>query len=382
MLGVSGSAAEQCAGCVLRLVGLLLAVDHLGQLEGKDLLSLVEALIFPGAHLIDLLQRQEGQHPDALHDICIADVAPVLIELEGAGLVGVEPDGVAGGLTHLLSLRIGQQGDGHGVGILAQLAADQLGAAQHIAPLVIAAELHIAAVVLEHIVEVVALHDHVVELKEGQALLHALLVALGTQHIVDGEAGAHIAQQLDIVQVQQPVGIVQHQGLALREVDELLHLLLEAGSVVGNVLLGQHLAHIGTAGGVADHGGAAADEGDGLVACHLQALHQGQGHEMSGGQAVGGAVEADVEGSLAVVDEVDDLLIGDLGHQTAGFQFFVQSHKKFPPVLSGRGKNKTPSAKINWQRAIKFAVPPLFAASSQRRPHECTPQSRVTLLRL
>mgnify|MGYP007072580595 CR=1 FL=1 len=191
VLGVA-LAAEQSLCGVERLVGFLLAVNQLGQLVGQDLLGLIQALVFPGAHLIDLLQRQEGQHPDALHDICIADVAPVLIELEGAGLVGVEPDGVAGGLTHLLALRIGQQGDGHGVGILAQLAADQLSAAQHIAPLVIAAELHIAAVVLEHIVEVVALHDHVVELKEGQALLHALLIALGAQHIVHGEARAHL----------------------------------------------------------------------------------------------------------------------------------------------------------------------------------------------
>ncbi len=167
-------------------------------------------------HLVDLLQRQEGQHADALEHVGIAHVAPVLVELEGAGLVGVQPDGIAGGLAHLLALGVQQQGDGHGIGILAQLAADQLRAAQHVAPLVVAAELHVAAVVLEHVVEVVALHDHVVELQEGQTLLHALLVALGAQHVVHGEAGAHLAQQFNVVQVQQPVGVVQHQGLALR----------------------------------------------------------------------------------------------------------------------------------------------------------------------
>ncbi len=78
-------------------------------------------------------------------------------------------------------------------------------------------------------------------------------------------------------------------------------------SALCDVLLGQHLAHIGAAGGVADHGGAAADQGDGLVARHLQALHQGQGHKVAGGQAVGRAVKADVEGGLAVVDQVADL---------------------------------------------------------------------------
>ena len=147
-------------------------------------------------------------------------------------------------------------------------------AAQHIAPLVVAAELHIAAVVLEQVVEVVGLHNHVVELQEGQALLHSLLIALGPEHIVDGEAGAHLAQQLHIVEVEQPVGIVEHQCLALGEVDEPLHLALKALGVVVDVLLGEHFTHIGTAGGVADHGGAAADQGNGLIAGHLQPLHQ------------------------------------------------------------------------------------------------------------
>ncbi len=259
MLGVHGIAAEQSTGCILSLFGLFLAVHHAGQLVGQNLLGLIQALILPGAHLINLLQRQEGEHPDALHHIGIAHIAPVLVELKGTGLIGVQPDGIAGSLAHLLALGVGQQRNGHGVSILAQLAADQLSAAQHVAPLVIAAKLHVAAIVLEHVVEVVALHDHVVEFQEGQALLHALLIALGAQHIVHREAGTHITQQFHVVQVQQPVGVVQHQSFAIREINELLHLLFEAGSVVGNVLLGQHLAHIGAAGRVTDHGGAAAD---------------------------------------------------------------------------------------------------------------------------
>ena len=162
----------------------------------------------------------------------------------------------------------------------------------------------------------------------------------------------------------------------------MLHLLFEAGSIVGNVLLGEHLAHVGTAGGVADHGGAAANQGDGAVAGHLQPLHQGQGHKMAGGQAVSSAVKADVECCLAVVDEVNDLFVGDLRHQAAGFEFFVQSHRKILLFLGQREK-KTPSAKREiWQRARKIAVPPLFAAPSRKRPHECTPQRRRTLLRL
>jgi len=235
---------------------------------------------------------------------------------------------------------------------------------------------------LEHVVEVVTLHDHVVELEEGQTALHALLIALGTQHVVDREAGTHVTQQLHIVQVQQPVGVVQHQSLVIREVDELFHLLFKAGCIVGDVLFGQHLAHIGAAGGIADHGSASADQGDRLVACHLQALHQGQGHKMACGQAVGRAVKADIKSSLAVVDQINDLVVGDLCHQTTGLQLFVQSHRNIL-LFCGAEETKTPSAKHQFGRGREiFAVPPLFAASSQKRPHECTPQSRVTLLRL
>ena len=85
------------------------------------------------------------------------------------------------------------------MGVLAQLPADQLGAAQHVAPLVVAAELHVAAVFLEQHIEIVALHDHVVKFQEAQALFHPLLVALGPQHVVHGKAGAHLPQQLHIV---------------------------------------------------------------------------------------------------------------------------------------------------------------------------------------
>ena len=261
-------------------------------------------------------------------DICIAHVAPVLVKLKGSGLVGVQPDSVAGGFAHLFALRIRQQCDGHGVGVLAQLTANQLGAAQHVAPLVIAAELHVAAVMLEHVVEVVGLHDHVVEFQEGQALFHALLVALGAQHVVHTETGTHFPQKFHVVQIQQPVGIVQHQGLSLAEVNKALHLTLKALGIVGDVLLGEHLAHVGAAAGVANHGGAAADEGNGLVSGHLQALHQRQSHKMAGSQAVRRAVKANIKGSFAVVDEfLDLLLVRDLRNEAAGFQFVINGHR-------------------------------------------------------
>ena len=107
-------------------------MDELGKLESEDLLGLVELAALPLVHLVDLLERKEGQHADALEDVRVADVAPVLIEVEGAGLVRIEPDGVARSLAHLLALRVRQKRDGHGVRVLAKLAANEFRTAQHV----------------------------------------------------------------------------------------------------------------------------------------------------------------------------------------------------------------------------------------------------------
>ncbi len=83
--------------------------------------------------------------------------------------------------------------------VLAQLPADKLCAPQHVAPLVVAAKLHVATVVLEQVVEIVGLHDHIIELQEREALLHALLVAVCPEHIVHRETGPNLSEQFNIV---------------------------------------------------------------------------------------------------------------------------------------------------------------------------------------
>ena len=265
------------------------------------------------------------------------------------------------------------------MGVLAQLATDQLGAAQHVAPLVVAAELHVAAVVLEQVVEVVGLHGHVVELQEAQALLHALLEALGPQHVVDGEAGTDVPDEVHIVQVQQPVGVVDHLGLALAEVDEPGHLLLEAVAVVLDSLLGHHGAHVGAAGGVADHGGAAADQSNGLVAGHLQPFHQAQGHEVAHVEGIGSGVKANIEGGLAVVHQLPDLvLVGHLGDQAAGNQFFVNLHGSLScsAIFTETGKIEAP-VPVGTEGEMLSRYHLWFAAPSRKRPHGVPAHSRA-----
>ena len=117
-----------------------------------------------------------------------------------------------------------------------------------------------------------------------------------SKHIVDGEAGAHVAQQLDVVQIQQPVGVVQHQSLAVGEVDELLHLALEALRVVLDGILGQHLTHVGAAGGVTDQGRTVADQGDRFVSALLEMLQDHDADKVADVQGISRRVDADVGG--------------------------------------------------------------------------------------
>ena len=190
------------------------------------------------------------------------------------GFVRIKPYRITGSFTHFLALRVCQQRNGHGRSIFTQLAANQLCAAQHIAPLVVAAKLQVTAILLIERVEIVALHDHVIELKEGETLFHALLVALSTQHIVDGEACANLTQKLNIIQLQKPVCVVNHERLAVGEIDKAFHLALKTLRIMVDILHGQHLAHIRTAGGIADHCCTSADQRDRFVTSHLQTLHQ------------------------------------------------------------------------------------------------------------
>ena len=209
------SHGEQGACAFLRLLCFLLAVYQCGQLVSKDLLCLIELASFPLVHLIDLLKRQESQHTQAFEYVCICHVSPVLVEIERRSLVRIKPYGAALSLTHLLALGVEQQSDRHCVCIFAELAADQLGTAEHVAPLVISAELHVAAVFLVQCIEIVALHDHVVEFQEAQAAFHTLFVALCSQHAVYAEVCAYLAQYIDGIQVEQPVCIVYHQRLII-----------------------------------------------------------------------------------------------------------------------------------------------------------------------
>ena len=115
-----------------------------------------------------------------------------------------------------------------------------------------------------------------------------------------------LAQKLNVVERLEPFGVAQHNSLALGEVNELFHLLLKALGIVRYCLFGEHLTHIGPAGGVADVARCRPPmSATGAVPGHLEALHKAQGHEVAHVQReYGGAVKANVEGGFSVIDHV------------------------------------------------------------------------------
>ena len=131
---------------------------------------------------------------------------------------------------------------------------------------------------------------------------------------------SHIPDELDVVQISEPVRIVHHHSLALAELNKAAHLLFKALAVVVDLLRGHHGPQIAPARGIPDHTRAAPHQGDGPVARHLQTLHQAKRHEMSHMEAVCRGIKTDIESRFSIIDQfLDLLLVRQLGQQPSGF---------------------------------------------------------------
>ncbi len=97
--------------------------------------------------------------------------------------------------------------------------------------------------------------------------LEPKLGAVHRQHAVDGEVAADVAQELDVVERRQPLGVVDHHGVgaAVAELQELGEDALHALLVGLDLLDRAELPRLVLARGVADAGGAAAHQRDRLA---------------------------------------------------------------------------------------------------------------------
>ena len=92
--------------CLFSLCGFLLTVNKLCKLECQDFLSFIELCALPAFHLVNFLERKEGEHSDTFKNIGIRNVSPVLEELERCCLVRIKPYCTGLCLAHLLALRV------------------------------------------------------------------------------------------------------------------------------------------------------------------------------------------------------------------------------------------------------------------------------------
>ena len=152
------------------------------------------------------------------------------------------------------------------------------------------------------------------------------------------EAGPDFAQKVYIVQVQQPVRVIDRNrlSLALSEIDKSAHLLTEALAVVLNLLNRHHGTGIGSAGRISDHARAAAQESDRFIPRHLQPLHQAQCHKVAYMEAVRGRIESDVKGRPAVIDHLTDLFrIRQLREKASRLKLLINTHLSLPFLFPG-----------------------------------------------
>jgi len=171
---------------------------------------------------------------------------------------------------------------------------------------------------------VIGLQELVVELDERQAALQALPVRFGGEHAVHAEMYSDLAQERDVLEREEPVGVVFRQRPARIKVQVAVKLGVDQPAVGPDLVLSQHLAHLGLATGVAHHGRAASYKGDRAVSRALQVHHGHDRYQASGVQAGRCAVKADVECHGSAPQHIaHGVLVGHLGDEPAPGQRVV-----------------------------------------------------------
>ena len=131
--------------------------------------------------------------------------------------------------------------------------------------------------------KVIGLEERVIELQESVGLLVLQTAGNGVlfHHRVDGEELSDVAQELDIADLVEPVGIVDHDGIrrAIAESQEGFERFADAFDILRNRFLSKNWARFLLVGRVTDFGGAAAHKHDWLAASLLQAAQHHDSNE-------------------------------------------------------------------------------------------------------
>ena len=173
---------------------------------------------------------------------------------------------------------------------------------------------------------------------------------------------SYLAQEIHIIQIQQPVRVIGQNRVVVVKVDETGQLILETFCIVLDGFLCHDLTHIGLTGGIAYHGGSAAKKGDGAMSCPLHVHHGHDSQEMSCGQAVCSGVKADVKGYFFLSEELSYLLrMGTLLDEAALHEYVINI---FCHVLFLLIRNSLCCANPGFFKARVHGFRPIFRAPS------------------
>src|SRR5690606_20886118 len=180
---------------------------------------------------------------------------------------------------------------------------------------------------LTQVQEVVGLQQLVAELGVADAAvaLHAGLHGGLGDHAADRQRCSDVAEKIEEADRRDPVGVVHEAGGVGGdlEVEQAGQLRLDAGDVVGELFAGEEIALGGAAGGIADHAGGAAGEGDDVVAGELEATQHQLPHEVPDVKRVAGRVEAAIQRHRSLAQALGERVkVGAIGQQAAPLEVF------------------------------------------------------------
>jgi hypothetical protein len=323
--GFKGGAAELDGCLALGVLERLLAMHDARHLTRERPLRFPLAGV-PAMQLderFDLLDGEEGVHAEVLIDLFVRLVEPELVEGEGRRLLRVEPDRIPFGLAELLAGGVRDDRAGEGEGLLLEFPADELDAREDVRPLVGGADLEIYVPLLVEDHVVVSLEERVRELGIGNALVRGLeppLDEVALHQLIDGEMLTDVAQEIDELHGEEPVGVVDDRYL---HADDALHLGAD-GLLVPCDRLGVGERALPLLFRVADHAGAAADQEHDLMPRLCESLHEEHDDEVPRLHGIRGGVDTEVH--RTALGEYRFCGGGRVLNEAAGGEFFREVH--------------------------------------------------------
>ncbi len=181
--------------------------------------------------------------------------------------------------------------------------AAEIDAVDDIAPLIRAAHLQDAIVAFAKLNKVIGLQHHVVEFEERELLLaiEPQLYRVEGKHPVDREMSPDVAQEIDIIKLVKPVGIVAHDGIAAGafEFQEVRKNRADTFEIFVDRLVGENAAAFVLARWIADSRCAATHQRNRPVSGLLQPVQHHDWEQRANVQRGRCAIESDIGGNRA-----------------------------------------------------------------------------------